>query len=91
MGGAVMAGAKAQAAAGSSAAASIEPDPRCPSVELKDGTMLPSCCDPNNQCGINPAKFGTAFCLDLAIAADQGAAFGFDRSQYPTPRACDAD
>src|ERR1700759_2459974 len=90
-------GGQAQAAAGRAAAgtqstsdsAPPKSDPRCPEVELSGGTTLPSGCDANNQCGVNPAMFGTPFCLDLMTAADQAKSLGAD-AKYPSPRACDA-
>jgi hypothetical protein len=77
------------AAAGSSADKEPMSDPRCPAVELPGAATLPSCCDPNGQCGINPAMFGTPGCIDLATAKQEAEAFGTEKA-YPSPRACDS-
>lgn len=90
------AGMLAQSAAGHASTSTAkddtpaQSDPRCPEVKLTGVATLPSCCDPNGQCGINPAMFGTPGCLDLATAAQQAAGLGLDKAAYPPPRGCDA-
>jgi len=75
---------------GGSASSMVMSDPRCPSVKLGGVTELPSCCDPNGQCGINAAMFGQPLCIELAMADQQAKSLGANSADYPPPRACDA-
>ena len=76
---------------GGACAKPIAGDPRCPSVS---GVIsLPSCCDQNGMCGIDPSMFGMPGCVELGAAAErammsmQGMGFNI---MFPAPRACDA-
>ena len=65
-------------------------DTRCPSVQAMGLFMIPSCCTPDNQCGIDASMFGFGGCTDLESAAKQSMSMG-SGTMIPAPRRCDAN
>lgn len=73
---------------GGMCAPSVLGDPRCPSVSVGGGIMLPSCCTDDGQCGIDATMFGMPGCVDLASAAERAKTMGGGMIMFPEPRAC---
>jgi hypothetical protein len=88
-GGAAPAGSGGAAAAGSGGAPAASGP--CPDVNIADfGIMLPACCTPDNQCGIDGSTFGGAGCTPLSEAQSMAAAMGAPAGTIPDPRPCPA-
>ena len=62
----------------------------CPSINIVNIFMLPSCCTDAGQCGINASSFGaTEPCTDLATAKMRAEEMGFGGFlPFPEPQAC---
>lgn len=63
-------------------------DPRCPSVDVMGGLVLPSCCTADDKCGINAAMFGAMGCVELGVAAEMAKTMGGGSLMWPQPQAC---
>ncbi|HET6333066.1 MAG TPA: hypothetical protein VFG30_07620 [Polyangiales bacterium] len=63
-------------------------DPRCPSVDIMGGLLLPSCCTDDDKCGINATMFGSMGCVELGTAAEMAKTMGGANLMWPAPRAC---
>lgn len=70
------------------ATAATNGDPRCPSVDVMGGLVLPSCCTDDDKCGINAAMFGAMGCVELGTAAEMAKTMGGGSLKWPEPRAC---
>jgi hypothetical protein len=70
------------------ATAATNGDPRCPSVDVMAGLVLPSCCTDDGKCGINAAMFGAMGCVELGTAAEMAKTMGGASLMFPAPRAC---
>jgi hypothetical protein len=69
----------------------VQGDMRCPPVDIMGFIMLPSCCTPDDKCGIDASMFGMGGCVDLKSAADQAASMGGGMGftiMFPSPRSC---
>jgi hypothetical protein len=63
-------------------------DPRCPSIDIMGGLVLPSCCTDDDKCGINATMFGSMGCVELGTAAEMAKTMGGANLMWPAPRAC---
>ncbi len=64
-------------------------DPRCPSVDIMGGAILPSCCNQEGKCGIDATMFGSMGCVELSAAAEMAKSMGGGSLTWPAPRSCE--
>ena len=65
-------------------------DPRCPALNFRGIISLPSCCNDDQQCGLEGTRVGMPGCMDLEGAHKQARLWGVSGDEIPSPRPCDA-